>query len=89
LALAARHRRCPDAIVDAVQRYDSTGMAEHRHLVRKPVRAVAMEALHLRDVAVEGVSPATPAILVGAVVVIVVPLAACIIARAFVVAALS
>jgi hypothetical protein len=47
------------------------------------------EAAHLRQVAAKGESTATPAILVGAVLAFVVPLAAIIILLAFVIAHLS
>jgi hypothetical protein len=41
-----------------------------------PIRAAEEEAEHLREVAVKGESPRTPAIVVGAVLAFLVPLAA-------------
>jgi hypothetical protein len=56
---------------------------QHESFVRHPIRAAEHEAAHMRDVAEEGTSPATPAILAGAVLVVVVPLAALLMVLAF------
>lgn len=57
--------------------------SERESFVHHPIRAVENEAAHMRDVAEEGTSPATPAILAGAVLVVVVPLAALLMLLAF------
>jgi hypothetical protein len=56
---------------------------QREHFVRHPIHAAEHEAAHLRDVAEEGMSPATPAILAAAVVAVVVPLAAILMVLAF------
>jgi hypothetical protein len=58
-------------------------LPERERFVRHPIHATEHEAAHLRDVAEEGVSPATPAILAGAVLLVVVPLAAILMVLAF------
>jgi quinohemoprotein ethanol dehydrogenase len=64
------------AAVEEWRRYrdkDSNGShAPHVH----PIQAAEREVEHLRDVAVKGESPATPAILAGGVLAVAVPLAA-------------
>jgi hypothetical protein len=51
--------------------------------VRHPIHATVEEAAHLRDVAEDGESPATPVIVVAAVLVFVVPLVAVLTLLAF------
>jgi Pyruvate/2-oxoacid:ferredoxin oxidoreductase gamma subunit len=63
-----------DQSADAQQRGSST---------RHPIRAITHEAAHLRSIAAKGESPATPAILVGFVLVFIVPIAAFLILLAF------
>ena len=57
-------------------------------LVRRPVRASEHELEHLRRITEAGDTAATPAILAGAVLVFVVPLAAIVTLLAFGIAAL-
>jgi hypothetical protein len=58
--------------------------AERRDgFVLHPIHATVEEAAHLRDVAEEGKSPATPVIVVAAVLVFVVPLVAVLTLLAF------
>jgi len=57
-------------------------------LLRRPLEAAEREAGHLRDIAEEGESGATPAILIGMWIAVVVPLVAAVIALAFVSAGL-
>ena len=52
----------------------STNAERSDGFVRHPIHATVEEAAHLRHVAEEGESPATPAIVVAAVLVFVVPL---------------
>jgi len=54
----------------------STNAEGRDGFVRHPIHATVEEAAHLRDVAEEGKSPATPVIVVAAVLVFVVPLVA-------------
>ena len=56
---------------------------QHERFVRHPIHATEHEAAHLRDVAEEGSSPATPAILAAAVILVVAPLAAVLMLLAF------
>ena len=58
----------------------------HESFVRHPVHGTAEEVAHLREIVDEGESPATPAIVVGAVLAFVVPFAALLITLSFVVA---
>ena len=60
----------------------------HESLVRHPVRASEHKVEHLRSIAEAGDSAATPAIVAGAVLVFVVPLAAIVTLLAFGIAAL-
>jgi hypothetical protein len=55
----------------------------HESIRRHPIHAVEEEAEHLRDVAEEGESPRTPAIVVGAVLAFLLPLAAFLLLLAF------
>jgi hypothetical protein len=75
--------------VGDVQRDQPKDVQPHETFVRHPIHATVEEAAHLRQVAAKGESTATPAILVGAVLAFVVPLAAIIILLAFVIAHLS
>ena len=66
-----------------VQNDQPNDVQPHENFVRHPIHATAEEAAHLREVAATGESTATPAILVGAVLAFVVPLATIIILLAF------
>jgi hypothetical protein len=69
---------------DPARPKDDHGDVQHEHLtelrqksfIHHPIRVAAHEATHLREIADEGESVATPAILVGAVLAFVLPLAA-------------
>ena len=54
----------------------TTDVRQHESLVRHPIRATVHEAEHLRDVAAEGKSAATPAIIAAAVIAFITPVAA-------------
>jgi hypothetical protein len=56
---------------------------ERRDGFAHPIHATVAETAHLRDVAEEGESPATPVIVVAAVLVFVVPLVAALTLLAF------
>jgi hypothetical protein len=58
-------------------------------VVRHPIHAAVHEAAHLREIANEGESTATPAILIAAVLAFVVPLVAGVITLADLVAHFS
>jgi hypothetical protein len=66
-----------------VQHDSSNDLPRHKRLVRHPIHATVEEAAHLRDVAENGESPATPVIVVAAVLVFVVPLVAVLTLLAF------
>lgn len=66
-----------------VQHDQPTNAPRHESFVRHPIHATVVEAAHVRQVADKGESPATPAVLIGAVLGFVVPLAAIIILLAF------
>jgi hypothetical protein len=70
-------------MVGDVQHDQPIDVPQHESFARHPIYAMVEEAVHLRHVAEEGESPATPAILVGAVLAFVVPLAAIVILLAF------
>jgi hypothetical protein len=72
------------AIVGDVQD-QRTDTARPESFVRHPIRAAAAEAAHFREVANEGESPETFAIVVAAVLAFLVPLAASLIALVFVI----
>lgn len=55
----------------------------HESVVRHPIRATVHEAAHMREIADEGDSPATPVLLAGVVLGFVAPLAALLILLAF------
>jgi hypothetical protein len=59
-----------------VQHDQSTDPPQRESLVRHPIRTVVHEAAHLRTIAEEGESPATPAILVAVVFAFILPIAA-------------
>jgi hypothetical protein len=65
-----------DAIVVDVEHEHPTDRPRHEGGVRHPIRATVEEVEHAREVVNEGESPATPAIIAGAVIAFVVPLAA-------------
>jgi DNA primase len=62
--------------VDDVHPGQPNGVQRHEAFVRHPIAATAHEASHLRQVADEGGSAATPAILAGAVLASVIAIAA-------------
>ena len=66
-----------------MQHDQSTDAPQRESLVRHPIRTVVHEAAHLRTIAVEGESPATPAILVAVVFAFIVPIATLLILLAF------
>jgi hypothetical protein len=69
-------RPLQEAKVDDVDHDQPDGVQRHEALVRHPVAATVHEASHLLEVADEGNSEATPAILTGAVFAVVVTIAA-------------
>jgi hypothetical protein len=69
--------------VGDVQREQSSDVPRHESFVRHPIRATAHEAVRVREIADQGESPATPAIVAGAVLAVMLPLAAIIIFLAF------
>jgi hypothetical protein len=72
-----------------VRHDQSTDAPQRESLVRHPIRRVVHQAAHLRTIAEEGESPATPAILVALVFAFIVPIAALLILLAFGVAHFS
>jgi hypothetical protein len=66
-----------------VEQHQSTDVRQHESFAHHPIHATVEEAAHLRQVAAKGESPATPAILIGAVLAFVVPLAAIVMVLAF------
>jgi hypothetical protein len=62
---------------------DPVNRPQHESFARHPIHATAEEAEHLREVADEGKSPRTPAIIVASVLAVVLPLAAIYIFVAF------
>jgi len=66
-----------------VQPDQSSDVPRHESFLRHPIRATVHEAEHAREIANEGASAATPAILALAVLVFVVPLAAILMLLAF------
>ena len=66
-----------------VKRDDVPDRSRHESLVRHPLQATVGEVAHLHEIVDEGESPATPAIVVGAVIAFVVPFAAMLIFLAF------
>jgi hypothetical protein len=87
--LAAKTRVTPGNIVGDVQHDPPTNVPQHESFARHPVRATEHEAGHVRDIVNEGESPATPAILVGVVLAIIVPIATVLMLLAFGVADIS
>jgi hypothetical protein len=75
--------------VGDVQHDPPTQITQHESVVRHPIHATAHEAAHLLAIAAEGTSTATPAILVGAVLAFIIPLATLLILLAFGVAHFS
>jgi len=67
------------AMVDNVHDEHPTDAPSHESVVRHPIRATVEEVEHAREVVDEGESLATPAIIAGAVIAFIVPLAALII----------
>jgi len=72
-----------------VQHDPPRNVPSHESFARHPVRATEHEAAHVRDIANEGESAATPAILVGVVLAFVVPIATLLMLLAFGVAHFS
>jgi hypothetical protein len=72
-----------------MQHDQPTDTPQHKSQVRHPIRTIAHKAAHLRTIAEEGESPATPAILVALVFAFIVPIAALLILLAFGVAHFS
>jgi hypothetical protein len=68
---------------DDVQHDRPRNVPQYESLARHPIRATEQEAAHVREVAEEGESPATPAILVGLVLAFIVPLATVLMLLAF------
>jgi hypothetical protein len=66
-----------------VEQQQGIDAPQHESFVHHPVHATVEEAAHLRQVAAQGESPATPAILIAAVLAFVVPLAAILMVLAF------
>jgi hypothetical protein len=83
LALSVKTRAGLHAIVGDVQHDHAIEVPRHESFVRHPMHATVEEAAHVRQIADEGESAATPAILAGAVLAFVVPLAAIIMLLAF------
>ena len=64
----------------------ATSVAEaiaHVHDVRHPIRSAEHEVEHLEEIAQKGESPATPAILAGGLLAILIPIVAILIGAAF------
>jgi hypothetical protein len=79
-----------DAIVGGVQHGHRAIRQQHAGgFVRGAVNAAILEVAHLRQIAAEGESAATPAILVAATLVVVVPVVSIVILLAFGIADLS
>ena len=74
------------AIVGNVQDEHPSDTPSHESVVRHPIRVTVEEVEHVRQVVDEGESPATPAIIAGAVIAFVVPLAALIMLLALAIA---
>jgi hypothetical protein len=89
LVLAAKTTATPGNIVGDVQHDPSRNVPPHESFARHPVRATEQEAAHVRDIAKEGESPATPAVLVGVVLAFIVPIATVLMLLAFGVAHFS
>ncbi len=83
MALALQTRAVLEAIVGDVEHDQPIDGGQHESFVRHPIHATVEEATRVGHVAARGESPATPAILVGAVLAFVVPLAAIIMVLAF------
>jgi hypothetical protein len=78
-----------DAIVGHVQQDRSRDVRRRESFLHHPIRPTMEEAAHLRDVAEDGESAATPAIVARAVLGLVVPLATILIFLVFGVAHFS
>jgi hypothetical protein len=72
-----------------VQHDQPTDVSEHERFARHPAQVAEHELEHLREIADEGASPKTPAILVLAVIAFVVPFVAIIILLVFGISHLS
>jgi hypothetical protein len=69
-----------------VEHHQPTHVPGHESFVRHPIQATVDEAEHLREVAREGESAATPAILAGAAFAFVLTLAVILIVLVFAIA---
>jgi hypothetical protein len=65
-----------DAKVGDVYRDHPHDVPPHESFVRHPIRSTVEEAAHVREVVDEGTSPATPALIAGAVLALIIPLTA-------------
>ncbi|HSS81548.1 MAG TPA: hypothetical protein VLK24_10155 [Gaiellaceae bacterium] len=65
---------------------DERGEHEDESPLAHPIEAVEHEVEHLADVAEEGESPATPAILGVSLIVVLIPVVAIVIAASFLIA---
>jgi hypothetical protein len=81
--LAAKTRAPPGNIVGHVQHDPARNVQQHESFARHPIRATEQEAAHVREVVDDGESPATPAILVGVVLALIVPIATVLMLLAF------
>ena len=72
-----------------VQHDPPRNVPQHENFARHPVRATDHEASRVREIANEGESPATPAVLVGVVLAFIVPIATVLMLLAFGVAHFS
>lgn len=68
-----------------MQHGQAASAQRHETFIRHPIRATVHEAAHLRQIADEGASPATPAILAGVVLAFIVPLVSMLILLDFVI----
>jgi hypothetical protein len=75
-----------DAIVGDVEHEHPSDMSRHEGRVHHPIHETVEEAAHLRRVADEGKSPATPAIVVGVVLAFLAPFVAIVIFLVFTIA---
>jgi hypothetical protein len=81
--LAAKTETVRGNIVGDVQHDRPRNVPQHDCFARHPIRATEQEAAHVREIAEEGESPATPAILVGFVLAFIVPIATVLMLLAF------
>lgn len=70
-------------IVGGVQNEQSSDAPQRESFVRHPMQTAEEEAAHVRQVAAKGENPATPFILVAAVIAFLVPIVATVMILAF------